>query len=173
MQGAGQNTNVKSQLHVSKTKVGENTRRNKCPGKKRNRNKAVSGKGPTTWVARRPTAAHSLCSAWLLNCEQIIHAAGAKMGLLKIKMQEKRNEVNNTPSSRLRAELLRDAYKAHIWLLALGSWGLAQCPEGLGAGEEEAAAQSGAHPMSLLCAWQHANTSTSVSSNPPNSSFNS
>ena len=99
---------------MSKTKVGEKMRRNKCPGKKRNRNEAVSGKGPTTGVGKRPTAAHSLCFAWLLNCEQIIHAAGAKMGLLKIKMQEKRNEVNNTPSSRLRAELLRDAYKAHI-----------------------------------------------------------
>ena len=99
---------------MSKTKVGENTGRNKCPGKKRRQNKAVSGKGPTTRVGKRPTAAQPLCSAWLLNCKQIIHAAGAKMGLLKIKMQEKRNEVNNTPSSGLRAELLRDAYKAHI-----------------------------------------------------------
>lgn len=79
--------------------------------------------------------------------DQVIHAHGAKMCLLKIKMQEKRNEVNNTSSSgSAGGATLMMAIKHTSSARYARSWGLLHHHSRLRAGEEEAAAQRGNLP---------------------------
>lgn len=120
---------------------------------------AVSGKGTASQSGKKMSL-----SLYILLCcmqcfsdhlgEKVIHAHGAKMSPRKIKMQEKRNEVNNTSSCGLCHH--DDGHKARIWHPVCQELGLLLHHCRLGIGKEEAAAQRGTLSTSLLGARQRA-----------------
>lgn len=154
-----------------RTRAGTNTQ-----ARKETRNNAVSGKGPEDreGVGKRPYRCiypSALCVVSQLQigntCRQ------GKNGPLKIKMQEKRNEVNNTSSSGLRAAPRRDAQKAYIWRLALGDLAASTVSRGAGSRRRGGCSPEGHtyHELTMYQVMCQALDST-VSSNPPDSPFN-